>query len=884
MVATENQKEAWSKLRSEDQLDLLDSIDRLRSQGVNEHVSLPQIIVCGDQSSGKSSVLEAISGVSFPVKSNVCTRFPTELVLRRTPLVTSSVSIVPHASRTESERSSLASFHETLEGFDRLGDVIEDAKVVMGIHTHGKTFSDDLLRIEITGPDRPHLTIVDLPGLIHSATNSQADDQVDDVDLIKGIVGEYMSESRSVILAVISAKNDLANQIVLKMARDADPNGNRTMGIITKPDDLIPGSRREQFYASLAQNKEVNFRLGWHVLKNMDSDKGLFTLANRNAEESAFFSEGIWQNLPDHLLGIAELRTRLSKVLMRQIAHELPSVIKEIESKLKSCREQLEKMGQPRATIDEQRLYLLKISQSFQTLTKASIDGIYTDVFFEDANSDRGYCQRIRAMIQMLNQQFARQLEERGQYRRIVNHEIEGSEAESEDSTLQISRTGFVKHVQNLMLRSRGRELPGTFSPMIVADLFKDQCRPWKAILQDHVQNTGAAARKLLSLVCAHTADDGACRHILREIVDPAMDRIMMALEVKADRLLLPHVNGHPITYNHYFTETLQKIRNERNLSEVRSLVAKWLRLKEDEMNDVCNIRGTFDMGGLVDSLAARTEPDMDRFAASEALDCMMAYYKVAMKRFTDDVAIELVELELIQVLPGIFSPITVYSMSPELVERIAGESDEDRLKRDEMTQRLEVLEKGSDFCKRFVGIKLVDMIMEQARGNGMVAKGDLDGGVGEVEETTPPAEEDGLSVRSNGPEAEPAYDAEDIPQCPPVEPEDPEPEVPLPEVPLPEVPLPEVPLPEVPLPEVPLPEVPLPEVPLPEVPKPEVPKPEVPKPYSIEATPLSPQSVPPSYPFQLSNSQSSGPKYVFQSSQAGYNRNQAGRGFPSWN
>lgn len=191
MVATKFQMEAWSKLCSEDQLDLLDLIDRLRSQGINHYISLPQIIVCGDQSAGKSSVLEAVSGVPFPVKSNVCTRFPTELILRRTPLISSSVSIVPHASRTESERSSLVEFQKALEGLDGLADVIEEAKVVMGIHTHGKTFSNDLLRIEITGPDRPHLTIVDLPGLIHSATKNQTDDQVDDVDLIKNVVGEY---------------------------------------------------------------------------------------------------------------------------------------------------------------------------------------------------------------------------------------------------------------------------------------------------------------------------------------------------------------------------------------------------------------------------------------------------------------------------------------------------------------------------------------------------------------------------------------------------------------------------------------------------------------------------------------------------------------------
>ncbi len=99
---------------------LLNSIDRLRLQGINNYISLPQIIVCGDWSSGKSSVLEAISGVSFPVNSNLCTRFPTELVLRRTPDISAGVSIVPHDSRAEAERDDLLAFREELDSFDSL--------------------------------------------------------------------------------------------------------------------------------------------------------------------------------------------------------------------------------------------------------------------------------------------------------------------------------------------------------------------------------------------------------------------------------------------------------------------------------------------------------------------------------------------------------------------------------------------------------------------------------------------------------------------------------------------------------------------------------------------------------------------------------------------
>ncbi|KAL2048577.1 hypothetical protein N7G274_000489 [Stereocaulon virgatum] len=181
MVSKSFYTDALNGLCSKDHLDLLDSVDCLGSQGISHYVSLPQITVCGDQSSGKSSMLEAISGVSFPTKSNLCTRFPTELVLRKTSHIGVSVSIVPHHSRSKSEQCSLGSFHEQLDGFGGLPILIENAKAAMGISTHGKAFSKDLLCIEISGPDRPHLTIVDLPGLIHSETKQQS---ASDVELV----------------------------------------------------------------------------------------------------------------------------------------------------------------------------------------------------------------------------------------------------------------------------------------------------------------------------------------------------------------------------------------------------------------------------------------------------------------------------------------------------------------------------------------------------------------------------------------------------------------------------------------------------------------------------------------------------------------------------
>lgn len=101
----------WSdvdvQLESKEYRDLLDAVDELRSQGISRFVDLPQIIVCGDQSAGKSSVLEAISRLPFPTKDNLCTRFATEVILRRSSLPAVNISIVPGADRSEDEKETL---------------------------------------------------------------------------------------------------------------------------------------------------------------------------------------------------------------------------------------------------------------------------------------------------------------------------------------------------------------------------------------------------------------------------------------------------------------------------------------------------------------------------------------------------------------------------------------------------------------------------------------------------------------------------------------------------------------------------------------------------------------------------------------------------------
>lgn len=194
------------QLQSRDHEEMLNAIDQLRSEGISRYVNLPQLVVCGDQSSGKSSVLEAISGLGFPVKDNLCTRFATELILRRSPNMGVTASIFPDEDRPAAEKERIRGFKSSTRVLENFAAIVEEAGEHIGVGQDGHGFSKDVLRVEVSGPTQPHLTLVDLPGLYHAPDELQG---FEGVDFVESLVLSYIRNERSVILAVISAKSDI---------------------------------------------------------------------------------------------------------------------------------------------------------------------------------------------------------------------------------------------------------------------------------------------------------------------------------------------------------------------------------------------------------------------------------------------------------------------------------------------------------------------------------------------------------------------------------------------------------------------------------------------------------------------------------------------------
>lgn len=690
------------EFQSKDHRDLLDSIDKLRSRGISRYVDLPEIVVCGDQSAGKSSVLEAISGMSFPTKDNLCTRFATELILRRHATSSIKVSINPGPDRSSEEKERLSEFSAALDSdLPDIGSVVEKAKLAMGLSDCNKVFSSDTLRIELGGPSQPHLTLVDLPGLFRAGNREQS---VQDAEIVRKMVRQYAARPRSIILAVVSAKSDFALQEVTEMARELDPKGIRTLGLITKPDALDAGSDSEAYYIKLVQNRDVVFSLGWHVLKNRGYKMRDATSAERDEDEARFFSEGAWTTINPSHLGVKTLKFRLSNVLKDQILQQMPELLQDVDAEIAASQMRLQRLGLSRSTHTEQRKYLLQVSRDFTFLIKAAVDGEYSNPFFGAARTDEGYRKRLRARIQNTLAGFEQTMREHGRSRVIVDRK---RAKENDVLPRQILRAEYIDEVKDLMSRSRARELPGTFNPSIIGELFTEQCQPWKKLAanveQDILQIVYDMAWNIVEHVSAQETSEAVFH-----MIGKAIDKLKYSLEAKFRELLLPHLEAHPITYNHYLTETVQKSQAQRRRA----------RLKEE-------LRAAFKVTSLSDEiratplqilyyLEAETQPDMERFGSELAVDYMEAYYEVcqkplvhareililfplqvALKKFVDDVSVLAVEQCLVSKLPTLFQSDIVFDLEDREIARLAADSDDAKLERSRLSEKLSVLEEG---------------------------------------------------------------------------------------------------------------------------------------------------------------------------------------------
>jgi len=199
---------------------------------------------------------------------------------------------------------------------------------------------------------------------------------------------------------------DIATQEILKLAEAADPEGTRTMGVLTKPDLALEKATRGAVL-DLVRGKRSNLKLGYYVVKNRSADDATSTLVQRTQAEKVFFSSPEWSGVVERC-GVSTLKERLRHLLMTISKEEFPNVKADIDHRLRCAETALEDMGPARADHGAQRLYLGRIATRFQTITMSALSGHYAgNDIFED-NPELKLITRIMRLHTTFSHIFAR--------------------------------------------------------------------------------------------------------------------------------------------------------------------------------------------------------------------------------------------------------------------------------------------------------------------------------------------------------------------------------------------------------------------------------------------------------------------------------------------
>ncbi|CAL4972437.1 unnamed protein product [Urochloa decumbens] len=335
--------------------------------GSGSTIDLPQVAVVGSQSSGKSSVLEALVGRDFlPRGSDICTRRPLVLQLVHQP-----------RRPSDAEADEWGEFlHLSGRRFYDFREIRREIQAETDREAGGnKGVSDRQIRLKIFSPNVLNITLVDLPGI----TKVPVGDQPTDIEArIRTMIMSYIRHKTCIILAVSPANADLANSDALQMARVADPDGSRTIGVITKLDIMDRGTDARNFLLG----NVIPLKLGYVGVVNRSQQDINSDLSIRDAlarEEKFFRTQPAYHGLTQYC-GIPQLAKKLNQILVQHIKTVLPGLKSRISGQLTAVAKELAVYGDPVDSKAGQGAKLLNILAKYCEAFSSMVEGKNEDI------------------------------------------------------------------------------------------------------------------------------------------------------------------------------------------------------------------------------------------------------------------------------------------------------------------------------------------------------------------------------------------------------------------------------------------------------------------------------------------------------------------------
>ncbi|XP_071738936.1 dynamin-related protein 4C-like [Rutidosis leptorrhynchoides] len=357
---------------------LLNCIDKLRHLKVmQEGIQLPTIVVVGDQSSGKSSVLESLARISLPRAQGICTRVPLIMRLQ---------------DHSDPHPQLHLEYHDKIVATDE-SRIEEDIMAATDeIAGNGKGISHTPLTLIVKKQGVPDLTMVDLPGITRVPVHGQPEDIYEQ---ISAIINEYITPEESIILNVLSASVDFSTCESIRMSQRVDVSGQRTLAVVTKA-DRNPDGLLEKVTAN-----DVNIGLGYICVRNRVGNESYEEA--RVKEAKLFESHPLLRLVDKSMVGIPVLADKLVEIQSTIISKCLPDIVKKINDKLTGYVSELNKLPRKMSSVAEAMTVFMRIMSSVkESLKKILIRGEFEE--YEHVKSM--HC--TARLSEMLNQYSAK--------------------------------------------------------------------------------------------------------------------------------------------------------------------------------------------------------------------------------------------------------------------------------------------------------------------------------------------------------------------------------------------------------------------------------------------------------------------------------------------
>ncbi|XP_010269920.1 PREDICTED: dynamin-related protein 1E-like [Nelumbo nucifera] len=320
--------------------------------------ALPSVAVVGGQSSGKSSVLESIVGRDFlPRGSGIVTRRPLVLQLHKTEEGQVEYAEFLHLPKRR------------FTDFSMVRKEIQDETDRMTGKT--KQISPVPIHLSIYSPNVVNLTLIDLPGLTKVAVEGQPESIVQDIE---NMVRSYVEKPNSIILAISPANQDIATSDAIKLAREVDPSGDRTFGVLTKLDLMDKGTNA----LDVLEGRSYRLQQPWVGIVNRsqaDINKNVDMIVARRKEREYFASSPDYSHLASKM-GSEYLAKLLSRHLESVIRARIPSITSLINKTIDELESEMDHLGRPIAVDAGAQLYtILELCRAFDRIFKEHLDG-----------------------------------------------------------------------------------------------------------------------------------------------------------------------------------------------------------------------------------------------------------------------------------------------------------------------------------------------------------------------------------------------------------------------------------------------------------------------------------------------------------------------------